>query len=143
MPEKEIFAFSDPKVKPDEKLIFSRIGEKKVLWQDLMKFLKNQIPEATGDWNYYNDGKQWLLKIVFKKKTIFWVVILEDTFRITFYFGDKAEPAILTSELPAEIKEGFIKGKRYGKIRAISTIISNISDIEIVKTIIPIKLKSI
>jgi hypothetical protein len=27
-----------------------------------------------------------------KKKTIFWVGVLKDTFRITFYFGNKAEP---------------------------------------------------
>jgi len=141
MNEKEVLMFSDPLVKPDENRIFSIIGEKKVLWQDLMNYVRISYPEASGDWNYYKDGKQWLLKTVLRKKTLFWCVILDDTFRITFYFGDKAEPVILASSLPDEIKEQYTYGKRYGKIRAISLKIKNNSDIEVVKTIIPIKVK--
>jgi hypothetical protein len=141
MSEKEIFMFSNKEIPPTDERIFSILGKKKCLWQDIMNFMKTKYPDASGDWNYYNDGKQWLLKMVLKKKTIFWGVIMEDTFRITFYFGDKAEPVILASSLPDEIKEGFVHGKRYGKIRAISMKINNISDIEIVKTIILIKVE--
>ena len=46
-----------------------------------------------------------------KKKTLFWIGILQDTFRITFYFGDKAEPLIENSDLPATMKEDFKNGK--------------------------------
>ena len=141
MNENEVLMFSDPENKPDETKIFSIIGGKKVLWQDLMNYIKVSYPEASGEWNYYKDGKQWLLKTVLRKTTIFWCVILDDTFRITFYFGDKAEPLILASSIPDEIKEQYINGKRYGKIRAISLKIKNNSDIEVVKTIIPVKVR--
>lgn len=141
MSEKEVFMFSDKEIPPTDERIFSFIGDKKTLWQAVMNFMKSGYPDAEGVWNYYNDGKQWLFKMVLKKKTIFWAAILDNTFRLTFYFGDKAEPVILASDLPPGIKEGFMNGKRYGKIRAISVKIKNISDIELVKTIIPIKVK--
>ncbi len=141
MTAKEIFVMSDPLVKPDEKLIFSIIGEKKILWQEIMNYLKSNYPDASGQWNYYKDGKAWLFKFVQKKKTIFWSAILEDTFRVTFYFGDKAEPVIVESKLPDKVKQDFLTGKRYGKIRAISLKINDMKDVEIVKTIVPIKVK--
>lgn len=141
MDEKLNLLLSDPQVKPDEKLIFSIIGEKKILWQELMNYLKINYPDASGDWNYYNDGKLWLFKMTRKKKTIFWGTLLEDTFKITFYFGDKAEPVILESSLTDEVKQNFMTGKRYGKIRAISVKVNDVSDLEIIKTTIGIKVK--
>jgi hypothetical protein len=102
---KRNIALSDPLVKPDEKLIFSIIGEKKILWQEIMNYLKSDYPDASGDWNFYKDGNQWLFKMVQKKKTIFWCGLfeLEATFRITFYFGDKAEPVIIESKIPDKV----------------------------------------
>jgi hypothetical protein len=141
MTAKEILMLSDPLVKPDEKIIFSYIGDKKLLWQEIMDYLRDCYPEASGVWNYYKDGKQWLFKVVRKKKTVFWGAILEDTFRITFYFGEKAEPVILASELQEKIKHDFLTGQRYGKIRAISIKMNDISDVETVKKLVSLKTK--
>ncbi|MCJ7448857.1 MAG: DUF3788 domain-containing protein [Bacteroidales bacterium] len=141
MAEKEKFMFPDRNVFPTDDLIFSIIGEKKTLWDHIMQYASDNYKDISGIWNYYNDGKQWLFKLTQKKKTIFWAAILEDTFRITFYFGDKAEPVIEASELPDSVKHDFKTGKRYGKIRAISLKINKTSDIEIVKTLIAIKSK--
>jgi hypothetical protein len=142
MAEKEILALSDKQKIPTDEYIFSIIGEKKILWQNIMKYIADNHKEATGNWNYYNDGKQWLFKMVGKKKTIFWGTILQDTFKITFYFGDKAEPLIVKSGLPQAIKDSFLTGKRYGKIRAISLNMNDMSDVEIVKQVIQLKIKA-
>ena len=141
MPEKEILVLSDKNVVPDEKLVFSIIGEKKKLWQSIIRYATENFKDASGSWNYYNDGKQWLYKFTVKKKTLFWAAILEGTFRITFYFGDKAEPIILGSDLPEKVKEGFKNGPRYGKIRAISNRIEYFPDIETIYKIMEIKSK--
>jgi len=141
MSEKEVFALSDKNIVPDDKLIFSHIGDHKKEWQSIMSYLSANYKEATGIWNYYNDGKQWLYKMTLKKKTIFWIAIMEGTFRITFYFGDKAEPAILNSNLPESVKEGFKTTKRYGKIRAISFRSEDIPGIGTIYEIINLKVK--
>jgi hypothetical protein len=141
MAEKEIILFSDPDVKPDQKLIFSKIGSKKKLWQALMSFMSENYKESEGTWNYYNDGKRWLFKMVLKKKTIFWATVLEDAFRITFYFGGKAEPVIVASDLSDNAKQQYLTGPRYGKIRAITIPVNDMSDVSMIEKIIAIKVK--
>jgi hypothetical protein len=141
MSENEKLVLSDKSVIPTDDYIFSLIGERKILWQRILKYAIENYNDTAGSWNYYNDGKQWLFKLTRKKKTIFWAGILSDTFRITFYFGDKAEPLIAESELPQKIKEEFITAKKYGAIRAISLKVFEHSDVENVLKLIIIKNK--
>ncbi len=105
-------------------LIFSIIGENSQHWQKLIQSITDKYPDAIKQWNYYNDGKNWLFRMIRKKKTLFWIGVLKDTFRITFYFGGKAESAIVNSDLPDSLKDMYLNGKRYGKIRAITIKVS-------------------
>ena len=75
-----------------------------------------------------------------KLKTIFWLSIIKNSYRITFYFGDKAESAIMESSISDKLKEEFKNGKRYNKIRGITLIVNNNKVIEYVKALIIIKL---
>ena len=139
MAEKEILILSDKEVIPTEDYILSILGDKKEFWKSIIKIATEEYKDTSGTWKYYNDGKQWLFKMVQKKKTLFWGGIHKDTFRITFYFGDKAEPTILASDLPQSIKDGFKTTKRYGAIRAISIKVFEHSDVENVMKLIGIK----
>jgi hypothetical protein len=141
MAEKEALVLTDKQVIPTDEFIFSIIGDKRIYWQNVMKYAFENYKDICGSWNYYNDGKQWLFKLVQKKKTIFWIAILKETFRITFYFGDKAETIIDSSELPQAIKNGFKTGKRYGAIRAVSIKVFDQSDVDNVLKLIAIKHK--
>jgi hypothetical protein len=141
MAEKEEMILSDRLVIPTDEYIFSILGEKKIFWQDIISHAADNFKDISGVWNYYNDGKQWLYKLTQKKKTVFWGAMLKDTFRITFYFGDKVEPLLENSGLPLKIKEDFKVSKRYGKIRAVSLKVFSASDVETVKKLIAIKIK--
>lgn len=133
--------FDDKNVRPTDELIFACIGEKKLYWNEIMGHAAVVAPGSGGIWNFYNDGKRWLFKYVHKKKTLFWIAVLSDTFRVTLYFGDKAEPVILASDLSDKIKEEFMTGPRYGKIRAISKTITGSEDVDQIKKAIIIKSK--
>lgn len=141
MAEREELILSDREVVPTDEYILSLLKEKSVLWQEIMSYAADNYKDISGAWNYYNDGKQWLYKLTQKKKTIFWGAMHKDTFRITFYFGDKVEPLLENSELPLKIKEDFKVSKRYGSIRSISQKIFSASDVENVKKLIAIKIK--
>lgn len=141
MSENEIKFLSDKEVIPTDEYIFSLLGPGKELWQKVIKTTLENYPGAEGSWNYYNDGKQWLYKMVFKKKTLFWARVEDKAFRTTFYFADKAEPLIAASELPASIKEGFKTAKKYGAIRPVSFRVSEHSDVENVIRLMEIKSK--
>jgi hypothetical protein len=141
MSENEVLKLSDKNVVPTDEFVFSVIGEKKEFWQSIIGYAASNYKEVSGSWNYYNDGKQWLYKLLQKKKTLLWVGLLIDSFRVTFYFGDKAEPLIFSSDIPEELKDSFRTGKRYGAIRAITIVISSGSDVDYVKKLIDIKVK--
>jgi hypothetical protein len=141
MSESEAIIFSDKTKKPDDDLIFSIIGNKMTLWKEIMSYLKDNYSDTSCDWNYYNDGKRWLFKMTQKKKTIFWAGILKDGYRITFYFGDKAEPLIEASNLPQNLKDFFMNGKHYGKIRGLTMNVCEEKDVESVKKLVVIKMR--
>ncbi|MDP4222086.1 MAG: DUF3788 family protein [Bacteroidota bacterium] len=141
MEESERLVLGDKNVYPSDEKIFSIIGDIKDVWLMTMKYVKDNYEGSIGEWRFYNDGNQWLFKMQYKKKTLFWIGVLENTFRITFYFGNKGEPVITSSTLPDKIKNDFVNGKRYGNIRAISLKVSGISDLENIYKLINLKAK--
>ncbi len=125
---------------PTDEIIFSHIGKSKRYWQKLFKHIRSNYPDFSEEWRYYNDGKSWLLKVVRKSKTIFWVSVTDKSFRTTFYFGDKAEKSILASNISDDLKQSFKNGKRYGKIRGITIEINGDADLANVHELIELKL---
>jgi hypothetical protein len=130
---------SDRDAPPTDEIIFSHIGKKKDLWQSIMTFVSVHYNDMTGTWNYYNDGKQWLFKMVQKKKTIFWIGVMEGSFRVTFYFGGKAEALIVASDLPEREKQQYLTGTRYGNIRAVTINVNEKQDVSTIEKLIEIK----
>ena len=125
---------------PTKKVIYSCIGDTKTLWISFFEYIHQNHPDFSEEWRYYKDGKNWLLKVVRKSKTVFWTSVLKDAFRITFYFTDKTEEAINSADISDELKEQFKNGKHYGKLRALSIIFRNNMDIEYAKSLIAIRL---
>lgn len=141
MSQSDSIVFSDKDRKPNDGLILSIIGDNVKWWKEIVAYLNENYKGSSGDWNFYNDGKQWVFKMTHKKKTIFWANLLKESYRITFYFGDKAEPVIDGSDIPQSLKDSFKNGKRYGKIRAITLPLKSAEDVEAGKKLIQIKTK--
>ena len=137
----ETIVLNDKTVMPTDDIVFSIIGDKHILWQKIINYLHDNHPDITEVWRFYNDGKSWLFRTLKKDKTIFWIKVLEDTFRITFYFGDKAEPIIEQSDLPESIKTDFRIAKRYNTIRGISITMADSVDADNAIKLIEIKLQ--
>lgn len=124
---------------PTAEVLSRYLGEVKSTWDSFIEFVRESYPLFSGEWRYYNDGKSWLYKLTKKKKTICWISIYPDKFKTTFYFPDRAEELITTSKLKKEYIDGFIDGKRYGKIRGITVEIKSPADLETTKMLIEIK----
>ena len=131
---------SDKDQYPDEEIIFSHVGAAKTWWQSIFSHIHSQYPDFSEEWRYYADGKSWLMKVTRKSETIFWLSVIPGGFKITFYFGDKAEPAILESKLSSDLKDAFQTGRRFGKIRAITLEVRGENEISEIKTLIELKL---
>ena len=132
---------NDKSVKPNHEIIFSIIGEKELIWKQTLSYLYDNNKDISEEWKYYNDGKSWLFRTLKKKKTLFWIRILKDTFRIAFWFSDKFEPIILESDLPENIKDEYKNAKRFNKSRCIYIDILDSNDFNNIKKLIDIKLE--
>ncbi len=125
----EPIVLTDPNIQPTDELIFSIIGENSTFWEQLIEYLYENYFDITEEWRFYNDGKSWLYRALRKKNTLYWIGVIKDTFRISFWFGDKAAPVIEASTLPDSIKEDFRNAKRYAHSRAISIEIRTEADL--------------
>jgi len=141
MAENEKPVLGDKNIFPSDEFIQSIIGDKIISWQKLIRYVKDNYRDITEEWRYYNDGRQWLFKMQQKKKTIFWASILKDTFRITFYFGNKAESVIEESTVPQRIKDDFRNAPRFGALRPITTIVNENQDLDNIIKLIDVKVK--
>ena len=137
----EPHVLTDPAIQPTDELIFSIIGKNKIYWQQIITYLLDNHPDITEHWQFYNDGKCWLYRTMRKKKTIYWLGIIKDSFRISFYLHDKAETLIEESTLSESIKEGFRNAKRSIFGRAVTVVMDSPEDLENVLKLIEIKLK--
>ncbi len=141
MTEKEIFIFTDPSVEPSIELLSEALGEKLTWWMQIRAYAMDHYPHVTDVWRYYNDGKQWLYRMLQKKNTICWMTVVDDTFKVTFYFGQKAIPAIMESTLSEEVKQEFLTNPSFGKIKYISVRMTDKSDVELVHQLVDLKVK--
>ena len=131
---------TDPNVEPTDELINSIIGKNSIYWHKIIKYLSDNYSDITELWRFYNDGKCWLYRTLWKKKTIYWIGILKDTFRVTFYLSDKADSFVEESTLSDYIKEEFWNTKG-SKFRAVTVVMRSEEDFEDVLRLIEIKLK--
>ena len=139
MAEKEVFIFTDPVVQPDREKMIPVLGERIRLWDELMAHIDSAYANPEKVWRYYKDGGQWLFRMLHKKKTVFWSVIVDDAFRVTFYFGGKSEPLVMGSDIPQALKDEFRAGKSYGAIKALSVKVMEQNDLDVVYRLILLK----
>lgn len=137
----EPLVLSDPNTQPTDELIFSIIGENSIYWEKLIDYLYENHFDITEEWRYYNDGKSWLYRALRKKKTIYWIEVKKDTFRVSFWLSEKAEPLIENSLLADEIKNEYRNAKRYKIGRCVSIEMRSDKDFENALLLIELKLK--
>ncbi len=136
----ETIVLTDRFTTPTDELIFSIIGDKRIYWQGIISYLLDNHSDTSEVWRFYDDGKCWLFRTLKKNKTIFWIGILDDTFRVSFYLAEKATPLIVQSELTEKIKKDFLNTAG-NKFRSITIKMSDAADAENVIKLIEIKLK--
>lgn len=137
----EPLVLTDPNIQPTDELIFSIIGENSIYWQQLIDYLYDHHSDISEQWRFYNDGKCWLYRTLRKKKTIYWVGVQKDTFRVSVYIPEKAEQLIEASDLSERVKEEYRNAERSSFGRAITVIMHSSEDFDTVVKLAELRLK--
>ena len=114
---------TDPLVKPENNVLETALGKN---YKRLKEFIeKINEKNIILEWNYYNDGKSWLGKLLYKKKNLAWLSIWNTGFKLTFYFTEKTIAGIHKLEIDNEIKNMIKNNKPVGKLIPILFLISS------------------
>ncbi|MFZ1518864.1 MAG: DUF3788 family protein [Ignavibacteriaceae bacterium] len=138
----EELALTDKNIYPTEEVVFSHIKKSKTNWNAVFKYIQTNHPELNEEWRYYNDGKSWLLKVTLKTKTIFWLVVLSNSFQITFYFSEKTVQSFSKHTISKTLDKKIKESKKVGKSTALTFLMNEKQNIDLVKEAIELKIKT-
>ena len=113
----------DPMVKPEGKVLEEVLGKKYNLFMEFSGKLSEQ--NLMIEWNYYNDGKSWLGKLLCKKKNLCWISVWNTGFKVGIFFTEKTIAGVHELEIDDEIKNMAINARQTGKIIPIVLLIGS------------------
>jgi hypothetical protein len=114
---------TDPKVKPENEVLENALGKNYKRYTEFASKINSK--DLTLEWNYYNDGKSWLGKILNKKKNLCWLSVWNTGFKLTFYFTEKTIEGIRGLDIDDKIKNTVREAKPVGKLFPIIMLIEN------------------
>ena len=121
---KETQLLRDANIEPTSEVIAAGLGVANDAYVNFSKKLENHDIEL--NWRYYNDGKSWLGKGLYKwttsrgtekEMTAFWFSVWESFFKVTFYIPEKYRADALRLSLSDEIRQMIEEAKQMGKLK--------------------------
>lgn len=137
----DITAFDNPEIFPADSIILKYLGKNASYWNTLFENIASNFKDLSGSWKYYKDGKMWLYKCSKSTKTVFWLALIDNSFRITFYFNANNEHFLYDSPIPDKIKEYYRENTINKKNKNVTILVKNKKDIDDI--IVLIKTKSL
>lgn len=115
----------DKNVFPTPDVLEKALGKRGcAAWTELLDTLTGEDYGLAFEWRFYNDGKAWLGKATYKKKTIFWLSVYEGFFRTNFYFTEKTRGGVLELNIDGKIKATFAEVEAAGRMVQLPLLIS-------------------
>jgi hypothetical protein len=111
---------TDPTKFPDDAILQSHLGKAFAVWTSFTDMLSSEFDRTTLEWRYYRDGKAWLGKVTHKKKTICWIGVYKNYFRISFYFTARNDEEIAGLPVDKRYKDSYFSRPGIGKLKPMS-----------------------
>ena len=138
----ESSVFVDKSIQPDNDRLSQVLGETGKFWEAIKNHIKENHGDVTEEWKFYSPKYGWTLKMLLKKRNLFFFTPLDGYFRLGFVFGDKAVSVIEKSDLPGDIITELKNARKYAEGRGLRIEIKNQEDVENVKKLIDIKISN-
>jgi len=134
--------FTDKSKLPGDRELAKALGETKQLWDQLKIHVKEIYPNIIEDWKHYGKNSGWTMKLLKKKRNLFFSYPGQEHFVVVFVFGDKAVQAVENSSLPREIVNTLKEAKKYVEGRGLQVAVKNQDDLEVIKKLLTIKMEN-
>jgi len=108
----------DPDIYPTNEVLKEALSRDSFeAFEELMQSVSDM--QLDGEWRYYRDGKSWLCKVTYKKKTVFWLSVWDKCFKTGLHFTAKNCSGINDLDIDNRIKEEFAQTKLIGKLMSL------------------------
>ena len=134
--------FLDKSKPPQDNDLIEALGEAKQSWDQLKSYVKENYPGIVENWKHYGKNSGWTMKLLKKKRNLFFSYPGRKQFVVVFVFGDKAVEVAENSSLPRHIIDSLKGAKKYAEGRGLQVTVQNQDDIELVKKLITIKIEN-
>ena len=133
----------NPEINPSDDVLKQECGSYFPTLKTFLNTLSAEPFMLTPGWRFYKDGKAWLCKICYKKKTAAWMSVWKGHFKVALYFTDKPGAGIPNLDIDESLKEGYKNARPIGKLRPMVAEINKKSQLEDVYSLIKYKLKQL
>ncbi len=115
----------DPNIKPTEEVLLALLGGRYKVYEEF-------------EWRYYNDGKAWLGKGLYKwksargndkEKTIFLLSIWDEFFKVSIFIAEKAREGLNHLKLNKSTVKMIEEAKQMGKLKFFALVFEVYSDL--------------
>ena len=134
--------FLDKAVPPNNTMVSAVLGRSYKYWEEIKHTLANQYGPLTEEWKFYGASSGWTLKLLLKKRNLFFFAPCDKYFRIAFIFGDKAVSAVEDSDLPSNLIQELKRAKRYAEGRGLRLEVKKKTDVKNIFTLAAIKVNN-
>lgn len=134
--------FSDKSIKLNNQKLAETLGASYKYWEEIKKSLRDEYGELVEEWKYYGQKYGWSLKLLYKKRNLFFFTVYEKYFRIGFTFGDKAVSVIEKSDLPKDMIEELKNAKKYVEGRGLRIEVKKPGDVINIVKLVGIKINN-
>jgi hypothetical protein len=132
--------FENKNEKPDKRTLKKALGPSYTYFETIKSQIEKTYGMMTEEWKYYSVSSGWTLKMLLKKRNLFFCTPCENYFRVSFVFGDKAVDAIAKSDLPSRIINELTTARRYMEGRGLRIEVKKKSDIPMIMKLVDFKL---
>ena len=130
----------DPESLPTKEVMEDALGKLYPVFSEFMTTAESEELKLKPEWRYYKDGKAWLCKITFKKKTVVWLSVWSDCFKLGLYFTEKSGGGIPALEIDESIKEFYLNHKPIGKLKPVVVEVRLKSQLDDINTLVKYKI---
>jgi hypothetical protein len=135
-----ILLLTDPEVFPTADVLEKVLGKNWPVFREFICTVESEELKLIPNWRYYKDGKAWFCKITLKKKTVVWLSVWSDCYKVVFYFTEKSGGGIPGLRIDDSIKEFYLNHKPIGKLKPIVVEVRSKSQLFDINTLIKYKI---
>ncbi len=128
---------------PDDFMLAAALGTTLVLFENIRNYISKNYGDTTTEWKFYGAKSGWVLKMLLKKKNLFFVIPCNGYFRVAFTLGEKSLEALSASDLPDYIKDQWKKATNHTEGRTVQFDMRDDDHIHLVTRHISIKLEKV